>query len=115
MPAYTDDMLYELRTYETFNHNKSAFHERFEKHCLRIMKSYGFEVIGCWDEEIGDLQNFTYLLAWKDLNTRTKSWQKFNTDTEWTEIKQKYAKKYGQLIAKTHNKILRPTSYSRLK
>ena len=107
-------MLYELRTYETFNHNKKAFHERFEKHAMRIMKTYGFKVVGCWDEEIGEMQNFTYLLAWKDLNTRQDAWAKFNSDAEWSNIKAESAKEHGQLVWKTHNRILKPTKYSPL-
>lgn len=107
-------MLYEQRTYETFNHNKKAFHERFEKHAMRIMEKYGFKIIGCWDEEIGEMQNFTYLLAWKDLNTRQSSWDKFNGDAEWAKIKLESSKEHGQLVHKTRNKILRPTKYSPL-
>ncbi len=107
-------MLYELRTYETFNHNKKAFHERFEKHAMSIMKTYGFKVVSCWDEEIGEMQNFTYLLAWKDMNTRQDAWAKFNADTEWSRIKAESAKEHGQLVWKTHNRILKPTKYSPL-
>lgn len=107
-------MLYELRIYETFNHNKKAFHERFEKHAMRIMKTYGFQVVGCWDEEIGEMQNFTYLLAWKDMNTRQDAWVKFNADEEWSKIKAESAKEHGQLVWKTHNRILKPTKYSPL-
>ncbi|MBI2797704.1 NIPSNAP family protein [Candidatus Saccharibacteria bacterium] len=105
-------MIYELRNYETFNHNKKAFHERFEQHAMRIMKNYGFKVVGCWDEEIGDMQNFTYILAWKDLNARQKAWEDFNLDEEWSRIMVETAKKHGQLVWKTHNKILKPTKYS---
>ena len=108
-------MIYEERVYEIPNAVRKAFHERFEKHAMRIMKKYGFEVIGCWDEEIGEMQNFRYILAWKDLNTRQEAWSKFNTDSEWTQIKIDSAKKHGQLVAKTSNKILKPTSYSPLK
>ncbi len=108
-------MLYELRTYETFNHNKRAFHERFEKHTMRIMQNYGFKMVGCWDEEIGEMQNFTYLLEWKDLNTRQDAWAKFNSDKEWTKIKVESAKEHGQLVSKTRNKILKPTPYSPLR
>jgi hypothetical protein len=107
-------VIYELRTYETFNHNKKAFHDRFEEHAMRIMKKYGFEIVGCWDEEIGEMQNFSYILAWKDLNTRQAAWSNFNSDEEWSNIKLESFKKHGQLVFKTHNKILKPTKYSPL-
>ena len=107
-------MLYEVRIYETFNHNKKAFHDRFENHAMRIMKKYGIKVIGCWDDEIGDMQNFTYILQWKDLNTRQDAWAKFNADKEWTKIKRETTQEHGQLVKSTKNKILRPTNYSPL-
>ena len=105
-------MIYEERVYEIPNQVRKAFHERFEKHAIRIMKSYGFEIIGCWDEEIGEMQNFVYILAWKDLNTRQEAWAMFNSDEEWTKIKKESTEQHGQLVAKTRNKILKPTNYS---
>lgn len=105
-------MIYEQRIYEIPNNVRKAFHERFEKHAIRIMKTYGFELVGCWDEVIGDMQNFTYILVWKDLAARQQAWAKFNADPEWTQIKIDSAKQHGELVRKTSNKILSPTSYS---
>lgn len=100
--------------YEIPNQVRKAFHERFEKQAMRIMKSYGFEIIGCWDEEIGDMQNFVYILGWKDLNTRQEAWAKFNADEEWVRIKEETTEQHGQLVTKTRNKILKATNYSPL-
>ncbi len=105
-------MIYEERVYEIPNAVRSAFHERFEKHAMRIMKTYGFEFVGCWDEEVGEMQNFVYILAWKDLNTRQVAWAKFNNDKEWSTVKKYSAQEHGVLVAKTRNKILKPTRYS---
>lgn len=107
-------MIYEERIYEIPNQVRKAFHERFENFALPIMAKYDFKVIGCWDEEIGEMQNFVYLLAWPDMNARTAAWAKFNADPDWTEAKRSSTEKHGQLVAKTRNKILRPTSYSLL-
>ena len=107
-------MVYEERTYEIPNQVRKAFHERFEKHAMRLMKKYGFEVGGCCDEVIGDMQNFVYILAWPDMNARQEAWTKFNADAAWTQIKIDSAKEHGQLVAKTSNRILSPTSYSPL-
>ncbi len=108
-------MIYELRTYETFNHNRKAFNERFEKHAMRIMERYNFKIVGCWDEAIGEMQNFVYILAWENLNIRQAAWKQFNSDSEWTKIKQISYDEHGQLVWKTHNKILQPASFSPLK
>ena len=107
-------MIYEQRTYEIPNNTRKAFHERFEKHAMRIMKKYDFNVIGCWDEVIGEMQNFTYMLAWSDMNTRMEAWAKFNADEEWSQIKRDTARQHGELVRKTSNKFLSPTKYSPL-
>jgi hypothetical protein len=56
-------MIYELRRYELFSHNKKAFHDRFQNHFLPLSEKYGFKLIGAWDTEIGDGPSFTYILA----------------------------------------------------
>lgn len=111
---YTDNMIYELRRYELFPHNKKAFHDRFQNHVLRFFEKYNFKLIGAWDVEIGDGPEFTYLLAWPDLNSRQTAWAAFNTDTDWAAIKAQTHEDHGQLVAKTHSEIVRPTNYSPL-
>lgn len=111
---YNVRMIYELRTYEIPNHVRKAFHERFEKHAMPIMKRCGFNVIGVWDEVIGHQQKFHYLTAWKDLNERMDCWDKLNKDEEWAKIKKQYNDKYGELVSQNYTKILKPTSYSPL-
>jgi len=81
---------------------------------MRLMAKHGITIIGCWDEEIGDMQNFCYLIAWESLADREQRWPKFNTDPEWSKIKRESAAKHGEMVRKTHNKFLRPTSYSPL-
>ncbi len=36
-------MIHQVRIYEIFEHNKSAFHARFRDHAMRIMRKYGFD------------------------------------------------------------------------
>ena len=45
------EMIYQLRIYEIFEHNKAAFHDRFRDHAARIMKSYGFDIIAMWESK----------------------------------------------------------------
>lgn len=112
---YTVYMLYEMRTYEIPNQNRRVFHERFEKHAMRLMEKHGFKVVGAWDEAIGHQQEFHYLLSWKDLNTRQASWVALNSDEEWSAIKKEYNDKYGEMVLHNYSRILKPTSYSPIK
>jgi hypothetical protein len=42
-------MIYQLRIYGIFEHNKSAFHTRFRDHAARIMRRCGFDIAGMWE------------------------------------------------------------------
>ena len=108
-------MIYELRRYELFPHNKKAFHDRFQNHALRFFEKYSFKLIGAWDVEIGSGPAFTYLLAWEDLNTRQTAWDGFNSDPGWSEVKRETHKAHSQLVGKTHSEIVKPTAYSPLR
>ncbi|HEY0611174.1 MAG TPA: NIPSNAP family protein, partial [Chitinophaga sp.] len=59
----------QLRIYEIFEHNKAAFHERFDNHAQRIMKKYGFNIIAMWETKTGTKTEFVYLLQWSDVKT----------------------------------------------
>lgn len=90
---------------------------RFAKLSINVsnsMQKHGFKFVGCWDEVIGDMQNFVYILSWDDMNSRQSAWTTFNADEEWTGIKKESAEQHGQLVAKTSNRILAPAKYSPL-
>lgn len=107
-------MIYELRRYELQQHNKKQFYERFGKQLMPIFERLGFKLVGAWDTVIGDVPETTYILAWKDLNTRQEAWAKLNADPEWIQIKKDTGEKHGHLVLKTHSQILSPTDYSPL-
>jgi hypothetical protein len=57
-------MIHQLRIYELFEHNKSAFRNRFRDHTSRIMRSYGFKIIAMWESKFETRTEFVYLLTW---------------------------------------------------
>src|SRR5260370_1518490 len=77
------EMIYQLRIYEIFEHNKAAFHDRFRDHAARIMKSYGFDIIATWESKTSDRTEFVYLLAWPDEQTMLRARGQFRADEEW--------------------------------
>lgn len=56
-------MIYQLRIYEIFPHNRTAFLARFRAHAARIMRSYGFDILAMWEARTGRRLEFVYLLA----------------------------------------------------
>jgi len=105
-------MIHQLRIYEIFEHNKAAFHDRFRDHAMRIMKMYGFHILGMWEAQTEARTEFVYLLAWPDGPTMTDAWAKFMADEEWKEIKRITRAQHGDLVGEIESRVLVPTSYS---
>jgi len=104
-------VIYQLRIYEIFDHNKEAFHNRFRDHASRIMKSYGFHIIGTWETKNGTRTEFVYLLEWPDEETMKHAWERFKQNEEWKEIKRVTNAKHGDLVGEIVDRTLAPTQY----
>ena len=105
-------MIYQLRIYEIFEHNKTAFHERFRDHAARIMRTYGFDIIAMWETQTSDRTEFVYILTWPDEPTMRNAWARFMADEEWKEIKRVTSAQYGDLVGTIADRVLLTTSYS---
>ena len=111
---YNHSMIHQLRIYEIFERNKAAFHERFRDHAVRIMKTYGFEILAMWETQSAERTEFVYLLTWPDEHTMREAWGKFLADEEWKEIKRvtsSHAQR-GDLVGEIEDRKLVRTSYS---
>ena len=107
-------MLHQLRIYEIFEHNKSAFHDRFREHAVRIMRTYGFDIRAMWETQTEARTEFVYLLAWADEATMQDAWAQFMADEEWKEIKRVTRAQHGDLVGDIESRLLVPTTYSPL-
>ena len=105
-------MIHQLRIYEIFDLNKKAFHDRFRDHAWRIMRSYGFNILGMWESKVGDRTEFVYLLAWPDEETMRHAWDKFMNNEEWKKIKKVTNAQHGVLVGEIEDRTLTPTGYS---
>lgn len=70
-------MIHQLRIYEIFEHNKAAFHERFQKHAARIMSKYGFQILYMWEAKTETATEFVYLLEWPQSKERIRGAENF--------------------------------------
>ena len=105
-------MIHQLRIYEIFEHNKSAFHDRFRDHAARLMKAYGFDIVAMWEARTDLRTEFVYLLAWPDEATKSATWAKFMADEEWKEVKRVTGAKHGDLVGAIEDRVLVSTEYS---
>jgi hypothetical protein len=104
--------IHQLRIYEIFEHNKTAFHARFRDHAVRIMKGYDFEIVSMWEARSAERTEFVYILQWPDSATMTDRWTRFLADTAWSAIKVRSAARHGQLVGRIESRVLRTTDYS---
>ena len=102
-------MIHQLRIYEIFEHNKSAFHARFRDHAARIMRTYSFEILAMWEARTEQRTEFVYLLAWPDEAALHSAWAKFRADEEWKEIKRLTGAQHGDMVGAIDDRILVPT------
>ncbi|MFC1967674.1 NIPSNAP family protein [Chloroflexota bacterium] len=104
-------MLYELRIYDIPQSRMKDINDRFANHTTKIWKRLGIRPVGFWENVIGPSNTLTYMLAWESLEEREKKWDAFSSDPEWHKVVEESIKN-GQIVLKTHNTIMRPTSYS---
>ncbi|WP_353183825.1 NIPSNAP family protein [Bosea sp. (in: a-proteobacteria)] len=105
-------MIHQLRIYEIFERNKAAFHARFRDHAARIMARHGFRIVALWETASAGRTEFAYILAWPDIETKTKAWASFMADPEWSEIKRVTRIEHGDMVGAIEDRILTPTDYS---
>ncbi len=105
-------MIHQLRIYEIFEHNKSAFHARFRDHAARIMRKYGFNIVAMWEAKTERRTEFVYLLAWPDKAAKDAAWGRFLADDDWKKIKQLTRAEHGDLVGAIEDRLLVRTSYS---
>jgi heme-degrading monooxygenase HmoA len=108
----TTIMIHQLRIYEIFEHNKSAFHTRFRDHAQRIMQKYGFKIVAMWEASNQQRTEFVYLLTWPDETAKNAAWAKFMGDEEWKEIKRVTSAEHGDLVGSIEDRVLSLTDYS---
>src|SRR5437868_14289266 len=98
-------MIHQLRVYEIFEHNKSAFHERFRDHAARIMKSYGFRILAMWEAKSDRRTEFVNLLTWPNEAKKQAAWTKFMADGERKEIKRATSTQHGDLVGSIEDRM----------
>ena len=106
-------MIHQLRIYEIFENNKSAFHARFRDHAARTMQvRYGFRIVAMWETKLEERAEFIYLLEWSDEAAKTAAWTAFMSDAEWAEIKRVTSAEHGVLVGSIEDRLLASVDYS---
>ena len=104
-------MIYELRVYDAIPGKLPALNDRFANISLGYFKKHGINVVGFWTDDVGVSNRLTYLLAFNDMAHRDQAWVAFRADPERIQAFAE-TERDGPMVARVHNTILKPTSYS---
>jgi hypothetical protein len=108
-------VIHELRIYRCMPGRLPDLSKRFENVTLKLWEKHGMRPVGFWTTLIGDSnQDLTYLLEWKDLAERERTWAGFMSDPEWLKARTE-SEKNGPIVAQITNSILAPTAFSKLR
>jgi len=108
-------LIHELRIYHCVPGRLPDLNRRFETITLKIWERHGIRPIGFWTTLVGDDNNaLHYLLEWASLAERERIWNGFMADPEWLAARAE-TEKNGPIVARIENRLLVPTSYSRLR
>ncbi len=107
-------MIYELRIYDTVPGRLPALHNRFREHTMGFFDKYGIQMIGFWEELVGQNNRLVYLLAYESLADREQKWAKFSSDPDWIKARTE-SELDGPINRLVTNRFLTPTDYSPLK
>jgi len=108
-------MLYELRIYHCMPGRLPALNKRFESTTLKLWEKHGIRQVGFWTVAIGGSNHdLYYLLEWENLAEREQRWNAFMSDPDWI-AKRAESEKDGPIVQYLENRILSPTSFSKLR
>jgi len=93
-----NEVIYQIRIYELNEYNKDQFLIRFKDHASRIMKRHGFNILNMWTTNHNGVPEFVYLLKWENDEELKSGWERFFSDKEWIEIRDKTTEQYGKLV-----------------
>ena len=98
---HEDGMVYELRTYTTYEGKLDALHSRFRDHTMRIFEKHGIRNVGYWIP--ADRPNtLIYIIAHKSVAAAGASWKAFVDDPEWQAVRAASIVD-GEIVAKIDN------------
>ena len=114
-----DSRVFEMRTYYAAPGKLEDLQARFRDHTVKLFEKHGMTNVGYWvpvDEKTGQPTGNTlvYILAYPNLEARTKSWEGFRTDPAWNTARNE-SEKNGKLVEKVDSVFLKATDYSAIK
>jgi len=109
----SEPVIYELRTYTTYEGKLDDLHTRFENHTMALFEKHGMTNIMYWSPEDPDLSDNTliYLLSHKSREAAEQSWEGFRNDDEWQQVSEA-SRTGGPIVERVESVYMKKTPYS---
>ena len=108
--------IFELRTYES--HSKKAHRtkvEMFNSAEIAIFRRTGLRPVFFGETMVGaGMPSLTYMLAFADMEERTRCWAAFGADPEWKKLSSTPGYTDPEIVSNITNVILSPMPYSQI-
>ena len=104
--------VHELRTYYAVPGKLQTLHKRFADHSDRLLRKHGMNIVGYWTDMVGTSNRLIWMVGYDSVAHREQCWDSFATDTEWPAVRDESIKD-GEIVARSENRILNPTAFSR--
>ena len=108
--------IFELRTYES--HSRKAHRTKmqmFNSAEIAIFRRTGLRAVFFGDTMVGSgMPSLTYMLAFADMEERTRNWAAFVADPEWKKLSTTPGYTDVETVSNITNVILTPTPYSQI-
>ena len=108
--------IFELRTYES--HSKKANRAKmqmFNSAEIAIFRRTGLRAVFFGETMVGSgMPSLTYMLAFADMEERTRNWAAFVADPEWKKLASTPGYTDVETVSSITNVILTPTPYSQI-
>lgn len=110
-----DERIFEFRIYEAHNYQKGQkkIHMFNEGGEIQVFRDTGLTPVFFGEMIFGQLMpNLSYMLAFKDMETRNKNWDKFRVSDGWVAIKD--LEEYKDTVSNITDIIMRPANCSQI-
>jgi hypothetical protein len=116
MSLQAENRIFELRTYVSPQGKFENLLARFRDHTTKLFEKHGMQNIGYWVAADAPASQTTliYVLAHKDREAATASWDAFRKDPVWIKAKSE-SEANGAIVEKVTSVFMNPTDFSKLK
>ena len=109
----SESVVYELRTYTTYEGKLDDLHARFENHTMDLFEKHGMTNIMYWTPQDPELSENTliYLLSHESRESAEQSWEGFSNDEEWHRVYEA-SRTDGPIVERVESVYMTKTPYS---